>query len=141
MDMLVDRKLAADFSDYHKCTLRDRVNLVAVAETHILWKTRLGQHVRGGTDELLESAMVGQNGICRLGVWIKGFAFTPLGGTKAYHQLINAHQRFHQLGDVVMAKLKEGDYLAAEGVYLGGYSQSLQQIIQALTDLNQLLQE
>lgn len=124
-----------------KREMRSRLNLVAAAEAHILWKTRLGHHVHGSIREPLESAPLGQDGICQLGSWIKGSVFEPLRGSDVYQQLSDAHQQFHQMGALIIEKLKAGDRNGAEKIFLNEYSQALRHIIQSLIEINKILQE
>lgn len=124
-----------------KRALRSRLNLVAAAEAHILWKTRLGHHVNGSIRESLESAPLGQDGICQLGSWIDGSAFESLRGDEVYQQLSEAHHKFHQLGALVVEKLKAGDRSSAEKIFMNEYSQALRQTIQSLIEINKVLQE
>ena len=124
-----------------KREMRSRLNLVAAAEAHILWKTRLGHHVHGSIREPLESAPLGQDGICQLGNWINGSVFDPLRGSDVYQQLSDAHQQFHQMGALIIEKLKASDHSGAEKIFANEYSQSLHQIIQALTEINKIFQE
>lgn len=118
---------------------RDRINLVAVAEAHILWKTRLGHHVHGSICEPLESAPIGQDGICQLGNWINGAVFKTLHGSEAYQRLHDVHQQFHQLGTLIIEKLKTNDRSGAEDIFTNGYSQSLRHLIQSLVEINRLI--
>jgi len=124
-----------------KREMRSRLNLVAAAEAHILWKARLGHHVHGNIREPLESAPVGQDGICQLGSWINGSVFEPLRGSNVYQQLSDAHQQFHQMGALIIEKLKAGDRSGAEKIFLNEYSLALRHIIQSLIDINKILQE
>jgi len=121
--------------------LRSRLNLVAAAEAHIVWKTRLGHHVQGVIRESLDSAPLGQDGICQLGNWINGSVLEPFCEPEVHRQLSEAHERFHQCGVLVIERLKGGDRKGAEAIFLGEYSQSLRRIIQALTQINKRLQE
>lgn len=124
-----------------KSELRSRLNLVAAAEAHILWKTRLGHHVHGTLSEPLESAPVGQDGICQLGSWINGSAFDSFRGTEVYRQLSEAHQQFHQMGALIIERLREGDRNDAEKIFMNEYSQALRHTIQSLIEINKILQE
>lgn len=124
-----------------KRELRGRLNLIAAAEAHILWKTRLGHHVHGSIREPLESALVGQDGICQLGSWINGSVFEPLHESAVYQQLSDAHRQFHQMGALIIEKLKTGDRSGAEKIFMNEYSQSLRHIIQSLVEINKILQE
>lgn len=124
-----------------KRELGSRLNLVAAAEAHILWKTRLGHHIHGSIREPLESAPVGQDGICQLGNWINGSVFETLRGSDAYQRLHDAHLQFHQLGAIIIGRLKTGDRSSAEEVFMNGYSQSLRHLIQSLAEINKILQE
>lgn len=124
-----------------KREMRSRLNLVAAAEAHILWKTRLGHHVHGSIREPLESAPLGQDGICQLGNWINGSVFEPLRGSDVYQQLSDAHQQFHQMGALIIEKLKAGDRNGAEKIFLNEYSLALRHTIQSLIEINKILQE
>lgn len=124
-----------------KREMRSRLNLVAAAEAHILWKTRLGHHVHGSIREPLESAPLGQDGICQLGSWINGSVFEPLRGSGVYQQLSDAHHQFHQMGALIIERLKAGDRNGAEKIFLNEYSRALRHIIQSLIEINKILQE
>jgi len=120
---------------------RSRLNLVAAAEAHILWKTRLGHHVQGNVRESLDSAPLGQDGICQLGSWINGAVLEPFCEPETHHQLSEAHRQFHEFGVHIIERLKEGDHGGAAEVFRNEYSQSLRRIIQALTEVNKRLQQ
>jgi hypothetical protein len=124
-----------------KRELRGRLNLVAAAEAHILWKTRLGHHVQGNIRESLESAPLGQDGICQLGSWINGLVLEPFCEPEVHQQLSEAHQQFHQFGLLIIERLKAGDRSSAAAIFRNEYGQSLRHIIQALTEINKHLQE
>lgn len=121
--------------------LGSKLNLVAAAEAHILWKTRLGHHVHGSIREPLESAPLGQDGICQLGNWINGSVFEPFRGSDVYQRLHDSHLQFHQLGALIIERLKTGDRNGAEQIFRNEYSQSLRHLIQALVSINKILQE
>jgi len=124
-----------------KRELRNRFNLVAAAEAHILWKVRLGHHVEGNMRESLDSAPLGQDGICQLGSWINGSVLAPFCEPEMHRQLSEAHEQFHRLGVLVIEKLKAGDRRGAAAIFGNEYSQSLRRIIQALTAINKRLQD
>jgi len=124
-----------------KRELRGRLNLVAAAEAHILWKTRLGHHVQGNIRESLESAPLGQDGICQLGSWINGSVLEPFCELEVRQQLSESHQQFHQFGALIIERLKAGDRSGAAEIFRNEYNQSLRRIIQALTEINKRLQE
>ncbi len=121
-----------------KNDMRDRVNLITAAEQHVLLKSHLGHHVYGRSREPLDSSIYGHNGLCQLGGWINGWVFEPFRGSDVYKQLSHAHQQFHELGISIIEKLQAGDSGGAEEVFRNEYSQSLRQIIQALTEINKL---
>ena len=121
--------------------LRGRFNLVAAAEAHILWKTRLGHHVQGNIRESLDSSPVGQDGICQLGSWINGSVLEPFCEPEIHRQLSEAHRQFHQFGALIIERLKAGDRSGAAAIFRNEYNQSLRQIIHALTEINKCLQE
>lgn len=124
-----------------KRELRGRLNLVAAAEAHILWKTRMGHHVQGNIRESLESSPLGQDGICQLGSWINGSVLEPFCEPEVHRQLSEAHRQFHQFGALIIERLKAGDRSGAAAIFGNEYSQSLRHIIQALTEINKRLQE
>lgn len=126
---------------YRKREMRDKLDLLGAAEAHILWKTRLWHHIQGTIREPLESALIGQAGVCHLGNWIRVQELEPFRGLPAFEQLSEAHLQFHQFGEIIVKKLKLGDRGGAEAVFKSDYSQSLRRIIQALTEINKHLQE
>jgi hypothetical protein len=141
MALLADVKDFFGVNHAQKRELRGRFNLVAAAEAHILWKTRLGHHVQGNIRESLESAPLGQDGICQLGSWINGSVLEPFCEPEVHQQLSEAHRQFHQSGALIIERLKAGDRSGAAAIFRNEYNQSLRQIIQALTEINKCLQE
>ena len=141
MSLLIGVKDFLGINRFQKRELRGRLNLVAAAEAHILWKTRLGHHVQGNIRESLESAPLGQDGICQLGSWINGSVLEPFCELEVHQQLSEAHQRFHQFGGLIVAKLRAGDRDGAAAVFRDEYCQSLRNTIQALTEINKCLQD
>ena len=137
--MLANMKEFIGKDGYRKRVMRDRLNLLAAAEAHVLWKSRLGHHVQGDIRESLESAPLGQDGICQLGNWINGSVFEPFCELDEFKQLNEAHQQFHRFGELIVEKLKEGDRSGAGAIFNNEYSQSLRSIIQSLTELNKHL--
>ncbi|MBK9160914.1 MAG: CZB domain-containing protein [Nitrosomonadales bacterium] len=129
----------AGFGLYPRREMRDRYNLIAAAEAHVLWKAHLGHHVRGTIREPLESALIGQDGICQLGNWIRGSVFKPFRETEAYRQLNEAHLQFHEMGRNIVEHLKRGDRKGAEALFDNEYSLALRRILQSLTEINRLL--
>jgi len=123
-----------------KNEVRASHNLVGAAEQHVLWKNRLAHHIQGHIKEALDVDLVGQNGVCQLGAWIKGAEFHPLRGTQAYRELDFAHTLFHEYGAQIVTKLEQGDRAAAQAIYENEYSLAMQHVIQALTKINLLLQ-
>jgi len=141
MEMLAGVKDFLGVNHARKRELRSRLNLVAAAEAHILWKTRLGHHVQGSIRESLDSAPLGQDGICQLGSWINGSVLEPFCELEVHQQLSDAHRQFHQFGALIIERLKAGDRGSAAEIFRNEYNQSLRQIIQALTVINKRLQE
>lgn len=141
MVMLTDVKDSLGIDRYQKRELRNRLNLVAAAEAHILWKTRLGHHVQGNMRESLESAPLGQDGICQLGSWINGSVLEPFCEPEVHQQLSDAHRQFHQFGSLIIERLKGGDRGGAAAIFENEYSQSLRRIVRALTEINKRLQK
>lgn len=141
MELLAGVKDFLGVNHSRKRELRNRLNLVAAAEAHILWKTRLGHHVRGTIRESLDSAPLGQDGICQLGSWIRGSVLEPFCEPEVHRQLSEAHQHFHQTSDLIIARLKAGDRDGAEALFINEYTSSLRRIIQALTAINRQLQD
>lgn len=141
MALLSGMKGFLGFDHHRRREMRDRLNLVAAAEAHVLWKNRLGHHVHGRIREPLESALVGQDGICQLGSWINGSVFEPFRDMDVYKQLSEAHRQFHELGVSIVDYLKRGDRSHAEAIFNNEYSRALRGIIQSLTEINKLLQK
>lgn len=129
------------FDADRKRDIRDQFNLLAAAETHVLWKTRLGHHVQGSVHEEVESTSVGQGGLCQLGSWINSADFEFFQSFPEYELLQEAHLKFHHAGDLIVEKLQAGHRGEAAVIFKGEYNQSLRRIIQALTNINQHLQE
>lgn len=117
-----------------------RPDLIGAAEQHVMWKTHLGHHVRGAMREPVESALIGQDCICQLAVWINGEEFDHLRETGAYAALDSAHQLFHQLGGDIVQKLQQGDREGAEDLFHNDYSLAMINIIKALADINSLFE-
>lgn len=124
-----------------KHDVRKKLNLLGVAEAHIVWKACLWHHIQGNIREPLDIALSGQDGICQLGNWINGKELGYLRGVPEFERLSEAHQQFHQFGALIVEKLKAGDPGGASAVFKDGYSTSLRNMIQSLTWLNRHLQE
>ncbi len=119
--------------------LRDRLNIVAAAEAHVIWKIRLGHHVRGLGHEPLGAALLGQDGVCQLGNLIDGAAFSAFRGMDEYDRLRKSHQQFHQLALLVLEKLEAEDRDGAENLFNHEYSFALRDILYSLSKINGLL--
>lgn len=141
MPLLTDVPDTCSVDAGRKRDMRDKVNLLGAAEAHILWKTRLGHHVRGSLREPIEAMLVGQGGLCQLGTWLNSAEFNLLGSLPEFDHLRDAHQKFHQLGELIVEKLQVGHRDEAELLFKNEYNQSLRLIIQALTNINKYLQE
>lgn len=118
-----------------------RLNLLAVAEVHVLWKARLGHHVRGSECEMLDRNQVGQGGVCQLGNWIEGSELQPYRDFPEFRDLSRAHWEFHQAGGRVIRHLEAGERDQAELVFNGQYSAALRTMIRSLTELNAKLEQ
>ncbi|OGS90213.1 MAG: hypothetical protein A2Z95_02225 [Gallionellales bacterium GWA2_60_18] len=130
------------FDEQQRRAMRGQLlNLVAAAEAHVTWKMRLGHHVRGTIREPLESALFGQDGICRLGAWLNSPVSVPYRETEAWLRLDAAHWDFHRLGAIIIGQLRAGDRDGAARLFDGEYSTALHSIINSLTELNRLFQE
>jgi len=130
---------AVGFDCCCKRGLRDRMNIIAAAEAHVVWKNRLGNHVRGVSLEPLGAAMLGQDGVCQLGSLINGRAFDEFQALDEYRQLKAAHEQFHQLSQQVVEKLQGGQRVAATALFENEYSAALSGILQSLSKMNRLL--
>ena len=124
-----------------KRDMRDRINLIAAAEQHVLLKAHLGHHVYGRTRDALDSSIYGHDGLCQLGSWINGSVLEPFCELEVRQQLSESHQQFHQFGALIIERLKAGDRSGAAAIFRSEYNQSLRRIIQALTEINKRLQE
>ena len=121
--------------------VQPKLDLVGAAEQHVLWKNRLGHHIKGDLEEDLEEVQVGQSGICQLGAWLKGAELHALRDTQAFRELDIAHAVFHEFGSDIVKQLKQGNRTEAASIYRNEYNLAMQHIVQALTKINQLLQE
>lgn len=141
MALLSGTKDFFTLASYRKHDMRSRYDLISVAESHVLWKARLGHHVQGNIREPLELCLVGQNSICQLENWINGSVLEPFCDADVHEQLKKAHQQFHQHGALIVEKLKVGDRASAAMIFNNEYSLSLRHIIQSLTEINKQLQD
>lgn len=130
---------AVGFDCCCKRGLRDRMNIIAAAEAHVVWKNRLGNHVRGTSLEPLGAAMLGQDGVCQLGSLIDGLAFDEFRNMDEYHQLKVAHQQFHKLSREVVKKLLVDDRAGATSLFEKEYSTALTAMLQSLGKMNKML--
>jgi len=126
--------------DYKRDTHK-KLNLLGVAEAHIVLKSRLWHHIQGGAHESLEAALFDHSGACQLGNWINGNELGHLCGVQEFEQLNEAHRQFHRLGTLIVEKLKAGDRGGASEIFKDGYNTSLRNMIQSLTWLNRHLYE
>lgn len=117
--------------------LRNRLNLIAAAEVHVVWKNRLGNYVRGGApvDD------VHQDQACPLSNLIDGAAFSALRELDEYRHLSEAHRDFHLLSSLVVEKLRSDDREGAVSMFENEYSLALSDILLSLSRINRLLME
>jgi len=130
---------AVGFDCCCKRGLRDRMNIIAAAEAHVVWKNRLGNYVRGLGLETLGAATLGQDGVCQLGNLINGSALLAFHDMPEYDQLREAHEQFHQLSCEVVDKLNAGDRDAAIALFENEYSTALRVILASLSKMNRSL--
>lgn len=117
--------------------LRNRLNLIAAAEVHVVWKNRLGNYVRGGAP--VED--MHQDRACPLGILIDGAAFSALRELDEYRHLSEAHRDFHLLSSLVVEKLESDDRAGAASLFENEYSLALRDILLSLSRINRLLME
>ena len=139
MERLADIKDFFGFNYHQKRDTQEKFDLIDVAEAHILWKTHLGHHIAGNIREPLETALIGQDGICRLGIWINSSMLEPFCDPDVHRQLKESHQQFHRLGDLIVEKLRAGDRDSAAAIFRSEYNHALRRIIQSLTEINKRL--
>lgn len=121
--------------------LHERLHLISAAETHVVWKNRLGKHVQGLGHEPLGAALLGQNGACQLGHLIGGAAFAAFRSMDAHRQLCVAHDKFHRLADAVIEMLNGGDHNAAQVLFENEFTHALHDMLQSLTCIHRQLMD
>lgn len=119
--------------------LRDRMNIMAAAEAHVVWKNRLARHIRGDSHEPLGAAMLGQDDVCQLNNLINGAAFNDFQKTEEFGLLSRAHAQFHHLSRVVVERLKADDLKGAAELFENEYRIALDEMLQSLKKINGLL--
>ncbi|MBY0577162.1 MAG: hypothetical protein K2P67_11290 [Gallionellaceae bacterium] len=124
-----------------KHELRKRLNLLGMAEAHIVWKTRLWHHIQGNVCEPLDASLLGQAGVCQLANLINGKELEHLHSAPEFEQLSDAHRQFHHFGALIIEHLKEGNPDSASAIFECEYSASLRNIIQSLIWLNRHFQK
>lgn len=128
-----------DFDSDCRRGLRERLNIIAAAEAHVIWKKRLGQCVQSASNEPLDAVLLGQDGVCQLGNLIDGAAFSAFRELPEFMQLREAHQQFHQLALEIVKKLEANDRNAAANLFDSKYSPALCEILKSLSKINKLL--
>lgn len=131
------QKLDIDCS--FKQGLRDRLNLIAAAQTHVAWKNRLAAHVHGISQEPLSAALPVQT--CPLDNLIDGVEFSVFRELDAFRTLRAAHHTFHQLACVVVDKLSGDDPGGATLLFENEYSRAFYDIIASLSAINRELMD
>lgn len=119
--------------------LHERLHLISAAETHVVWKNRLGEHVQGLGQEPLCAALLGQK--CQLGELIGGAAFAAFRGMDAHRQLCVAHDTFHRLADAVIERLNGGDHKAARVLFENELTDALHDMLRSLTCIQRQLMD
>lgn len=128
-----------EFECDDKRGLRDRLNIIAVAQAHVVWKNRLDHQLRGRSLVALSAAQFGQDGVCQLGHLIDGAEYAVFREVDAFWTLREAHHKFHQLAAAILDKLNEGDQAGAEILFETEYSLALHDMIGSLSAINRLL--
>lgn len=140
MAALSSTEAVMTFDERQRHAVRGQLlNLITAAEAHVTWKTRLGHHVRGTIREPLEPDQLGDGGFCQLGMWLNGTASEPFRETGAYLQLGEAHRKFHQLGALIILRLRAGDRDGAARLFDEEYSAALRDIVKSLAEFNRCL--
>ncbi len=84
------------------------LNMKEVIDAHLGWKGRLERVLDGSSTEQLDPEVIGRNDQCALGTWI-GSSAQQFGKTHEYHELVKAHDKFHQAAAKVILEHKDGN--------------------------------
>lgn len=114
----------------------ERMNFIAAADAHVVWKNRLRRHVYGTSEEPLGAASLGQDDVCQLDTLLAGKACDSLLADHEFRRLRDQHDRFHMLSREVVAKLEAGEQAAALRLFENDYSAALCGLLQSLSLLS-----
>lgn len=113
------------------------IDLVAVAESHVLLFNRMRDYLHGEPLEEAWPDMVGLAESCELGQWMLNEGGSLFGHLSSFVRLREAHLEFHQGAASVMEKVQAGSWIAAEHMRKQEFSQSLRRVLIMVTELNE----
>ena len=102
---------------------------------HDRWKLRLGAFIRG-SGEVLDPALIQQDGQCDLGKWLYGDGLAYQHEPE-YKEVLAHHARFHQQAAAIVRRVKVADTVGAATLLAVGseYSRASNSTILGLTAL------
>ncbi|HLP97688.1 MAG TPA: CZB domain-containing protein [Sideroxyarcus sp.] len=113
------------------------IDLVAVAESHVLLFNRMRDYLHGEPLEEVWPDMVSFAESCELGQWMANQGRLSFGHLPSFARLREAHIEFHQGAASVLEKVRAGSWIAAEHMRKQEFSQSLRRVLIMVTELNE----
>lgn len=105
-----------------RCASIAEVTLKTAIDAHLRWKDGLENYVHGVGDERLTLDAVAADDRCLLGKWIHGPGQECFGQSEIFHDLVEAHARFHCHAAGIVASMQQADVAdAMERMQVGDY--------------------
>lgn len=120
-----------------KAKIREEISLMDAINAHVKWKVRLQDYLNGTSQEKLDPMVICRDDQCVLGKWIHGPAIKHFHDVPTFHQLRSDHAQFHFVAGNVVKHVQTNERAAAEALMDGEYNQASRKVVQALTELNQ----
>lgn len=126
-------------AEIKKAQIREEINLLDAINAHIKWKVRLQDYLNGTSQEKLDPMVICRDDQCVLGKWIHGPALKHFHEEESFHQLRADHAQFHFIAGNVVKHVQSNERTQAEALMDGEYKLVSRKVVQALTELNKLV--
>ncbi|MFH1869187.1 MAG: CZB domain-containing protein [Pseudomonadota bacterium] len=105
-------------------------------DSHLKWKTRLRDYIKGESRENLRVENVSRDDMCPLGYWLNGIGGERFGNTPAFSVLKSRHAHFHRCAGEVLSIAQQGERdKALQLLEHGAYPDASQQVAAAVVTL------
>lgn len=107
------------------------IDIDSAIAAHRVWSSRLRFYLDGITDDIVTVERIGDFTACVLGRWLYGSG-ADYDLFKQYHELIETHQRFHEVAAEVVRLHHAGETDNADSLLTGDFEDLSHKVIELL---------